>query len=112
MGEYAEMMLDGTCCSGCGEFLGSSQGYPIECRSCSQSSGQRAPRRKMGRATKALLLNMAAYGKATELYRETSEIGALFSRGYACRSGKPNHWVLTDKGEAKAAELKAGASHV
>ena len=34
MGEYAEMMLDGTCCSVCGEFLGGSEGYPITCPSC------------------------------------------------------------------------------
>lgn len=33
-GEYAEMMLDGTCCTICGEFVGSDAGYPIACRAC------------------------------------------------------------------------------
>lgn len=31
MGEYAEMMLDGTCCEGCGEYLGNGDGFPRYC---------------------------------------------------------------------------------
>jgi hypothetical protein len=34
MGEAAEMMLDGTCCSSCGEYLGGNEGYPVQCASC------------------------------------------------------------------------------
>lgn len=35
MGEYAEMMLDGTCCCSCGEFLGGDgDGIPAYCASC------------------------------------------------------------------------------
>ncbi len=37
MGEYAEMMLDGTCCSCCGELLGDWEnpaGYAMTCPSC------------------------------------------------------------------------------
>lgn len=43
MGEYAEMMLDGTCCSSCGEFLDidglasgkfEPAGFPGMCASC------------------------------------------------------------------------------
>lgn len=35
MGEYAEMMLDGTCCCSCGEFLdGDGDGIPAYCSSC------------------------------------------------------------------------------
>lgn len=34
MGEYAEMMLDGTCCQSCGEYLGSDNGFPTFCPSC------------------------------------------------------------------------------
>lgn len=34
MGEYAEMMLDGTCCSSCGDYLGGDEGYPVICASC------------------------------------------------------------------------------
>lgn len=34
MGEYAEMMLDGTMCQSCGEFINSDNGYPTSCRSC------------------------------------------------------------------------------
>lgn len=35
MGEYAEMMLDGTCCCSCGEFLDSDgDGIPAYCASC------------------------------------------------------------------------------
>lgn len=39
MGEYAEMMLDGTCCEGCGEYLGGgSPGFPRYCGSCRPKS--------------------------------------------------------------------------
>ena len=32
MGEYAEMMLDGTCCEGCGVFIGEGgEGFPRYC---------------------------------------------------------------------------------
>jgi hypothetical protein len=35
MGEYADMMLDGTCCCQCGEFLDSGgDGYPRLCAGC------------------------------------------------------------------------------
>lgn len=35
MGEIAEMMLDGTLCEGCGEFLTDDPpGYPCRCSSC------------------------------------------------------------------------------
>lgn len=35
MGEYAEMMLDGTCCSSCGEYLDDSLGdFPQQCAGC------------------------------------------------------------------------------
>ena len=37
MGEYAEMMLDGTCCSGCGEFLDANTGYPVMCGACERA---------------------------------------------------------------------------
>jgi hypothetical protein len=35
MGEYAEMMLEGIVCEGCGEFMGGgAPGYPRRCRGC------------------------------------------------------------------------------
>ena len=34
MGEYAEMMLDGTCCCNCGEFLGDGEGFTAYCNDC------------------------------------------------------------------------------
>lgn len=34
MGEYAEMMLDGTCCSQCGEYIGTDNGFPTVCAGC------------------------------------------------------------------------------
>lgn len=34
MGEYAELMLDGTCCSSCGEYLGEGDGFPVQCAGC------------------------------------------------------------------------------
>lgn len=48
MGEYAEMMLDGTCCEGCGEFMGDildggeAPGYPRYCSPQCEPVGFRA----------------------------------------------------------------------
>ena len=38
MGEYAEMMFDGTMCSSCGVFIGADTDYPIECSSCNKTT--------------------------------------------------------------------------
>jgi len=41
MGEYAEMILDGTMCSGCGEFLhdgNDGPGYPGLCSLCAREA--------------------------------------------------------------------------
>lgn len=44
MGEYAEMMLDGTCCMQCGEYI--DQDFPGLCASCKREerSEPRVPR--------------------------------------------------------------------
>jgi len=34
MGEVAEMMLDGTLCCQCGEYIGTDNGYPTMCGGC------------------------------------------------------------------------------
>lgn len=36
MGEYAEMMFDGTFCQHCGEYIGSDNDYPTSCGCCEQ----------------------------------------------------------------------------
>ena len=38
MGEIADMMLDGTLCEGCGEYIGSSPGFPRLCSGCQRAS--------------------------------------------------------------------------
>lgn len=43
MGEIAEMMLDGTMCQGCGEFLcdgEDGQGFPGYCESCQRQADE------------------------------------------------------------------------
>ena len=40
MGEIAEMMLDGTMCEQCGEFIDTDNGYPTLCAGC---AGDGAP---------------------------------------------------------------------
>ena len=47
MGEYAEMMLDGTCCQCCGEFLHDGEdgdGCPQYCASCQPPEEKRLKR--------------------------------------------------------------------
>lgn len=34
MGEIAEMMIDGTLCERCGEYIGGPVGYPSYCSGC------------------------------------------------------------------------------
>lgn len=37
MGEYSEMMLDGSSCEGCGEYLGGDEhGLPLLCGTCAR----------------------------------------------------------------------------
>jgi hypothetical protein len=41
MGEIAEMMLDGTLCEGCGDFLNDEPpGYPCYCRDCQRDKAK------------------------------------------------------------------------
>ncbi len=52
MGEIAEMMLDGTLCEGCGEYLGEGDGFPRYCASCSDDLAHieaLPPRRGVGK---------------------------------------------------------------
>lgn len=40
MGDIAEMMLDGTLCEGCGEYIGGGDGFPRYCSpSCARDRG-------------------------------------------------------------------------
>jgi len=43
MGEMAEMVLDGTMCEGCGEFMGDSCGYPRRCDACGEEPDDSQP---------------------------------------------------------------------
>ena len=46
MGEIAEMMLDGTMCEGCGEFMdigGEPAGYPVRCAACGEEPDDSQP---------------------------------------------------------------------
>lgn len=51
MGDIADMMLDGTLCEGCGEYLGDDGGFPMRCRSCA-SDLEEAERHMQERAPK------------------------------------------------------------
>lgn len=47
MGEIADMMLDGTLCEGCGEYLGgSASGFPRYCAGCRPSRAALDPRQQ------------------------------------------------------------------
>lgn len=36
MGEIADMMLEGTLCPSCGEYLGDGDGFPVLCAGCQE----------------------------------------------------------------------------
>lgn len=50
MGEIADMMLDGTLCEGCGEYVGAATGYPVRCGAC-QNEGKPARKSAARKAT-------------------------------------------------------------
>ena len=54
MGEYAEMMLDGTCCAQCGEYLDDddADGIPRYCCAACEPAGFRTPAPKTARTVK------------------------------------------------------------
>lgn len=56
MGEIADMMLDGTLCEGCGDYIGTDNGFPSYCFSCSQDI-------KAIEKSKNLLLNIENFNK-------------------------------------------------
>ena len=39
MGEIAEDMVDGSCCSWCGVYFVTSHGYPVVCKGCTKEHG-------------------------------------------------------------------------
>ena len=51
MGEIAEMMLDGTLCEGCGEYMGDEVGFPRLCAGCAKdrrAAGHEVERNGLG----------------------------------------------------------------
>ena len=55
MGEISEMMLDGTMCQQCGEYLGTDNGYPTTCAGCGGDDlgiTEEKPRRNPRKQTK------------------------------------------------------------
>jgi hypothetical protein len=44
MGDAADMLLDGTCCQVCGEFMGDDCGYPRTCDGCLRDSDRPRPK--------------------------------------------------------------------
>lgn len=114
MGEIAEMMLDGTLCSSCGEYLGSdADGYPIQCLGCEGDDAERtAPKRAMGKATKKLLLTFFFAGKQLEITDANGQIHSLVLRGFVEQASRWGYYKLTDEGRWKAKSLlqKGGAS--
>ncbi len=59
MGEIADSMINGSCCSGCGTYIGEATGYPRECSGCQnyQSRTQKQKPRKRQPNRKCLIWN-------------------------------------------------------
>lgn len=52
MGEISEMMLDGTLCPGCGQFMGDGDGFPVYCSGCAKHAPRPALKRSAAPAQK------------------------------------------------------------
>ena len=78
MGEYADMVLDGTMCQGCGVFLGAeSPGYPRSCRECRPAEKQAAAGERKAQRAIAHQLHQARQKKTKcpTCGRKVKEIG-------------------------------------
>ena len=71
MGEYAEMMLDGTCCCSCGEFLGDGDGFAVYCASCKPEE-VKAPKLKIIKAKQIKTVRCANKGCARKFVDENA----------------------------------------
>jgi len=115
MGEYAEMMLDGTCCSSCGEYLDCDPaGYAQQCPSCSdydEPSTSRVPKGPMRKATKKLLMQFSETKNQLNLGEGLDDkLYSLEQRGYVESGRRYGFYKLTDAGrEAINQLIKLGA---
>lgn len=64
MGDIAEMMLDGTLCEGCGEYLGEGDGYPQYCAGCAEPQPRAAPSKRRSRIHQCPECKKMCRGKA------------------------------------------------
>lgn len=131
MGEYAEMMLDGTLCEGCGSYIGDAGGggVPRYCsRQCAEDRGAAQPKvRKFTREQKIAMARSMPLGKKRLKWLRLAAsddggmypgvhadmapgvFGALAKMGFVTRyvPHNPAHkdrYVITDSGRAKLDE--------
>lgn len=94
MGEIAEMMLDGTLCSCCGEYLGDDAGYPMTCGGCGGYEQDH---------TRRLPPNYRIPGCAqTPVFKVTKRVRARIERFGQLANNDAYHWQVRDAGRVVA----------
>lgn len=63
MGDVADMMLDGTLCASCGEYLWRDTGYPVYCRGCQKDQNASAHKGVLQRHQEIKKVNCPTCGK-------------------------------------------------
>lgn len=98
MGEYADMMLDGTCCQFCGEYLGSDNDFPTSCASCAGVDEHARPKEFLkekqykpivDKAISSLLKFASIESKLEELLRRN--ICGILAKFYIAEEGFMQH---------------------
>lgn len=91
MGEIADMMLDGTLCEGCGEYIGSDAGFPQYCsRACAAGRGMAyAPPGRRGRKTAPRRMS----SRARQLSREDAPFACSCGRKFYEQVAMDQHRV-------------------
>ena len=101
MGEIADMMLDGTLCEGCGEYIGEGDGYPQYCsascagdRGADQSQIKRNPgNRHSAKLNRGSDDDFLAIRKATDIEKLAGFLNArdynFVNTGKKDRKGQP-----------------------
>lgn len=92
MGEYAEMMLEGIVCEGCGEFMGGgAPGYPRRCRGC------QPPITLLGALKRSLAPN--PHARKAERHNRERHIAAKTRKPFEC--GHCQRLFHTEQGRAQ-----------
>lgn len=112
MGEVSDMMLDGTLCQTCGEYLGDGDGYPVTCPGCKVDTPAR-PSKNASKKWRAKHRD-GLISRAAQFAADPSDksLRHLLSASFQYAGQGMTNADAKKAGEAFLAELSAGRAEV